>query len=150
MATTTQYDSFIRKLKEIFMMDQADLDFGIYRIMNQKRRDIQQFLEKDLLPQVKQILRENNPGAEALQQELSKTVQALREMGVNPDEATKVQQLKAQIAASGDLSALENEVYSHLTTFFSRYYDEGDFISKRRYKDNTYAIPYNGEEVKLH
>ena len=150
MATTTQYDSFIRKLKEIFMMDQADLDFGIYRIMNQKRRDIQQFLEKDLLPQVKQILRENNPGAEALQQELSKTVQALREMGVNPDEATKVQQLKAQIAVSGDLSALENEVYSHLTTFFSRYYDEGDFISKRRYKDNTYAIPYNGEEVKLH
>ena len=150
MATTTQYDSFIRKLKEIFMMDQADLNFGIYRIMNQKRRDIQQFLEKDLLPQVKQILRENNPGAEALQQELSKTVQALREMGVNPDEATKVQQLKAQIAASGDLSALENEVYSHLTTFFSRYYDEGDFISKRRYKDNTYAIPYNGEEVKLH
>ena len=151
MATaTSQYDSFIRKLKEIFMMDQADLDFGIYRIMNQKRRDIQQFLEHDLLPQVKQILKDNSPTAQALQQELGKVVQTLRDMGVNPDEAPKARQLKAQIAACGDLSALENEVYSHLTTFFSRYYDEGDFISKRRYKDNTYAIPYNGEEVKLY
>lgn len=54
------------------------------------------------------------------------------------------------MAASADVTALENEVFSHLTTFFSRYYDEGDFISKRRYKDNTYAIPYNGEEVKLY
>ena len=45
---------------------------------------------------------------------------------------------------------MEGEVFSHLVTFFSRYYDGGDFLSKRRYKDNTYAIPYNGEEVKLH
>ena len=35
-------------------------------------------------------------------------------------------------------------------TFFSRYYDEGDFISQRRYKDGVYAVPYSGEEVKLH
>lgn len=35
---------FIKKLKEIFMMDHAELDFGIYRIMNQKRSDIQDFL----------------------------------------------------------------------------------------------------------
>ncbi len=41
-------------------------------------------------------------------------------------------------------------MYSHLLTFFSRYYDEGDFISQRRYKGDTYAIPYAGEEVMLH
>ena len=28
----------------------------------------------------------------------------------------------------------QNEVYSHLHTFFSRYYDKGGFISQRRYK----------------
>lgn len=28
---------FIAKLREMFQMDQADLDFGIYRIMNAKR-----------------------------------------------------------------------------------------------------------------
>lgn len=43
---TSYYESFIKKLKEIFMMDHAELDFGIYRIMNQKRSDIQDFLEK--------------------------------------------------------------------------------------------------------
>jgi adenine-specific DNA-methyltransferase len=37
-----------------------------------------------------------------------------------------------------------------LLTFFSRYYDKGDFISQRRYKGDTYAIPYSGEEVVLH
>ena len=130
---TSYYESFIKKLKEIFMMDHAELDFGIYRIMNQKRSDIQDFLEKDLLPQVKQLLAENNS------------------VGITPPpESPKVMEIKKRMAASADITALENEVYSHLTTFFSRYYDEGDFVSKRRYKDNTYAIPYNGEEVKLY
>ncbi len=44
----------------------------------------------------------------------------------------------------------ETAVYNHLYEFFSRYYDSGDFVSQRRYKGNTYAIPYAGEEVMLH
>lgn len=147
---TSYYESFIKKLKEIFMMDHAELDFGIYRIMNQKRSDIQDFLEKDLLPQVKQLLAENNSAASALNEELKQAIQACHSVGINPDESPKVMEIKKRMAASADVTALENEVYSHLTTFFSRYYEEGDFISKRRYKDNTYAIPYNGEEVKLY
>ena len=47
--------------------------------------------------------------------------------------------------------ALEALVFNHLHAFFSRYYDDGDFVSKRRYsKRERYAIPYNGEEVHLH
>lgn len=49
-----------------------------------------------------------------------------------------------------DLDALESEVYDHLYSFFRRYYSEGDFLSKRVYKPGVYAIPYEGEEVKLH
>ncbi|MGV8049003.1 MAG: hypothetical protein AB2L21_01410 [Anaerolineaceae bacterium] len=45
---------------------------------------------------------------------------------------------------------MENEVYSHLYSFFRRYYGNGDFISMRRCKEGVYAIPYEGEEVKLH
>lgn len=41
-------------------------------------------------------------------------------------------------------------MFSHLSNFFRRYYDAGDFVSTRRYKDGVYAIPYQGEEVKLH
>ena len=38
-----------------------------------------------------------------------------------------------------------------LYTFFSRYYEDGDFIPRRRYSQTErYAIPYNGEEVHLH
>jgi len=46
--------------------------------------------------------------------------------------------------------SLEQEVFSHLANFFRRYYKDGDFISMRRYKKDVYAIPYEGEEVKLH
>lgn len=56
----------------------------------------------------------------------------------------------AQGGAGSDLSALEADVYSALYTFFSRYYEEGDFISKRRYKQGVYAVPYEGEEVTLY
>ena len=58
------YDKFIAKLQEIFMMDHAELDFGIYRIMNQKREEINRFLNQDLLPQVKEVLQGNTGEAQ--------------------------------------------------------------------------------------
>ena len=48
------------------------------------------------------------------------------------------------------MAALETDVYSALYSFFNRYYEDGDFVSKRRYKEGVYAIPYEGEEVKLY
>ena len=46
--------------------------------------------------------------------------------------------------------SLEADIYDDLYRFFRRYYSKGDFLSKRVYKDDVYAIPYQGEEVKLH
>ena len=48
----TKFDRLQTLLAELFQLDQADLDFGIYRIMNQKRTVIDQFIEKDLLDAV--------------------------------------------------------------------------------------------------
>ena len=149
------YESFKKKLEEIFMMDHAELDFGIYRIMNQKRNDIQRFLDLELLPQVKQVLEGNNGGeadkAKKRMEEIAASVggniEVLPKGTQLRDEYDK---LEAKLAQSADTESMQAEVFSHLVTFFSRYYDGGDFLSKRRYKDNTYAIPYNGEEVKLH
>ena len=150
------YESFKKKLEEIFMMDHAELDFGIYRIMNQKRTDIQRFLDSELLPQVKQVLKGNNGGdADKAKKRMEEIEQMFAGMDIetlpetNPNVA-EYKKLKAQFAQSADTESMQAEVFSHLVTFFSRYYDGGDFLSKRRYKDNTYAIPYNGEEVKLH
>ncbi|CAN5344806.1 hypothetical protein BH11ARM1_BH11ARM1_07240 [soil metagenome] len=147
----TNYEKLLAKLTEIFQLDQADLDFGIYRIMNSKRDEIVRFLEKDLLPQVKSVLATaqgdiGTAGAE----ELKQAEDAARGLGMNPDDSPKVRELRAKYAGGGDLGALEQEVFNHLYSFFRRYYDEGDFLSLRRYKEGVYAIPYEGEEVKLH
>lgn len=147
----TQFERFIATMKKVLMLDQADLDFGIYRIMNQKRNQIEDYLNNDLRKQVTEAIRENTSNdAEELKKELALTESNLKAAGINPDDAPKVKELKERITQCGNSEDLENEVYSHLSVFFGRYYDGGDFVSQRRYKKDVYAIPYEGEEVKLH
>jgi adenine-specific DNA-methyltransferase len=147
----TKRDQLIAKLKEMFQMDQADLDFGIYRIMNAKRDEVERFLDKDLLPTLRTTLEEFQPaGLADKQKELADAIANARKLKIDPDSLEIVQQLKAELAEGGDLDRLENQVYSDLHTFFSRYYQDGDFLSLRRYKEGVYAMPYEGEEVKLH
>jgi len=146
------FEKLKTKLAELFQLDQADLDFGIYRIMNARRDEISRFLESDLLPQVRKAFGEYKSSDKAeIQKELDKVVAGVKAAGMDPEQAPKVKELRARLAGEAvDVTALENEVYDHLYSFFSRYYDEGDFISLRRYKEGVYAIPYEGEEVKLH
>ena len=147
----TQFDTFIATMKKVLMLDQADLDFGIYRIMNQKRAQIESYLNNDLRKQVAEAIRENTSAdAGALKKELAQLITTLTAAGMNPNDAPKVKELKDRIAQCGNSEVLENEIYSHLSIFFGRYYDGGDFISQRRYKKDVYAIPYEGEEVKLY
>jgi adenine-specific DNA-methyltransferase len=147
----TNYEKLLSKLTEMFQLDQADLDFGIYRIMNSKRDEIVRFLEKDLLPQVKEVLAtaQGDIGT-AGAQELKQAEDQARALGMNPDNIPKVKELRAKYDAGTDISALEQEVFNHLYSFFKRYYNDGDFLSLRKYKEGVYAIPYEGEEVKLH
>ncbi len=145
------YTKLKRILREMFQMDQADLDFGIYRIMNQKRDEVEQFLEKDLLPQVKTAFADyRSVDRLRIEGEINKVKKNLADAGVKPENSPKYMELQGQLANAVDIEALEQEVYSHLLSFFSRYYDNGDFLSRPRYKDGVYAIPYKGEEVKLH
>jgi adenine-specific DNA-methyltransferase len=144
-----------KKLAELFQLDAAaELDFGIYRILNARRVEIEAFLDS-LEPQVDAILAEAlQSGGADLKAELEKVEAGLRAGGFDEAmiaTAPKVRELREKIAESGsDPAALTHEIFSLLTTFFSRYYKDGDFISLRRYKKDTYAIPYEGEEVKLH
>ena len=103
---------FTDLMKQVFELDKSDLDFGIYRIMNIRKAEIEGFLTEELPKKVRETL--------------------------------------APFAGETDPAALETDVYSALYAFFNRYYEEGDFISKRRYKEGVYAIPYEGEEVKLY
>ena len=158
-------------LRELFQFDSADLDFGIYRIMNHKRDVIERYIAEDL---PKTITDELTRGMLAEQEVIRRQLgQAQEEIGevlgpraIDSDgvlqqafhETTvgarylRLQERQAwHVARGADIEAFETTLYNHLYSFFSRYYDEGDFISKRRYsRRERYAIPYNGEEVHLH
>ncbi|MGC8541047.1 MAG: site-specific DNA-methyltransferase [Phycisphaerae bacterium] len=145
-------EKFRDLLRELFQLDQADLDFGIYRIMNTKRDEILRFLDKDLLPQVKEAFTEyQSADKSVLQAQINEAVKQAEGLGADAEQLPKVKELRQKLATGAvDITALENTVFSHLFNFFRRYYQDGDFISLRRYKEGVYAIPYEGEEVKLY
>ena len=139
-------------LKELFQLDQPDLDFGLYRVMHAKSAEVSQFVDKDLLPQVKAAFGQYKTADKAvLEKELSKVIAGVEAAGMTPDDSPRVEDLRARLASdAADIGGLEREVYDHLYSFFRRYYSEGDFLAKRVYKPGVYAIPYEGEEVTLH
>lgn len=153
-----QRAKLIGLLKELFQLNQPDLDFGFYRIMHAKAKEVTEFLENDLLKITEEAFGQVN---EVRIGELRKAYEdaiadAKRYGAANPEETEPVKQAKATLDTAADTSRAEGEVYDHLYRFFERYYDGGDFLSRRYLTRETegkaapYAIPYNGEEVKLH
>ena len=151
MADETQR-RLLAKLKEIFQLERGDLDFGVYRILNIKSAEITAFLERDLLPQARKLLDEHDTAmAKSLQAQMEQVAKAAKTAGVSLDDSPEAQKIKARMKEQGgNKEERERRVFSDLCNFFGRYYREGDFISLRRYKKDVYALPYEGEEVKLH
>ena len=158
---------FQNLLRELFQFDCADIDFGIYRIMNHKRAIIEKFISEDLPQGIREelekgALAEQEQAMQALQKARKKILEALGDNALdgngqlseayrNTNAGKDYLAAQQQAAKSKSREALESAIYNHLYTFFSRYWQEGDFISKRRYsKKERYAIPYNGEEVYLY
>lgn len=154
-------------LRTLFQFDMPELDFGIYRIMNYRRREIEEFIEKHLIQAVEKEFQEYRKASvkelEEKVEEAKKKVMldlgedALRNGDVREDVksfpvAKKYLELKKQLEDAQATESIKNQVFNDLYNFFSRYYEDGDFISKRRYsfKQERYAIPYNGEEVKFY
>ena len=142
-------------LREMFQFDQSDLDFGIYRIMRMKRDEVNRFIEEDLPTQITDGLKElagldSAADIAAIDKQIADTKAAHLSDAIKAAAVAELEEQKNALAGSVDITAVEADVYNHLTNFFSRYYDDGDFISQRRYKDGAYSIPYEGEEVKLH
>lgn len=148
----SKYAELVVKLKEIFQIDRPELDFGVYRILNSRVGEINDYLETRLKQKVKESFTvASAANLEALQNELKEKESQYQADGIDPASVPKVKELRGKIKQHGtSISEYENAVFSHLLIFFSRYYDSGDFISQRRYKGDTYAIPYAGEEVILH
>ena len=145
------FEKLLDKLKELFQLNQPELDFGIYRIMHAKADEISSFLEHDLLPQVQHALSGYQSVNRAqIEKEIADAISSATKLGVDPESTEMVKTLRAQLNEASSTEAIEVEVYEALYRFFRRYYTQGDFLSRRVYKKDVYAIPYEGEEVALH
>ncbi len=165
-AENSPRDRVIDLLRQLFQFDLADLDFGIHRIMNFKRKEIERFIEKDLVGKVEQELSslarqtadQQRKELEDLATEANKTLGegTIDKVGeVHKFKDTKI--VQQYLERRKELSKTETDradavsIYNHIYEFFSRYYDQGDFLSKRRIGGREkYVVPYNGEEVFLH
>lgn len=158
-------------LRELFQLDKTDLDFGIYRIMNMRSSDVEDFIDNKLPEALKSVTDKlAGRGREAADAELEaarqEVVALMQSLGQEADKTEQVtvfctktggspvvqKYLAAKEAASQVTHSKEVEtaIYNDLYNFFNRYYEEGDFISKPRAGEHTYMIPYNGEEVNFH
>lgn len=155
-------------LQDLFQFDAADLDFGIYRILNQRRDIIEDFLEDDLIRTVHDALDEVATEERAeLQDEVEEArvevveqlnenvftsadaiKEEFRDFGVAQDYIAAKERLERYEVAE----ETEARIFNDLHRFFSRFYDRGDFHTKRRFssQDAKFMVPYNGEEVFLH
>jgi len=169
---TNEYKNQLKRLlRNLFQFDSADLDFGIYRIMNKKRGEIERFIEEDLIDEVDAEFGEYSESKgsnlkdeiEAITAEIHENLgeDALNNSGeINQIYVTtpfakklggRYEKAHAAMKDSDMSDQHESEIFSHIYQFFSRYYDNGDFMSMRRYSQKEkYAIPYNSEEVVLH
>jgi adenine-specific DNA-methyltransferase len=150
---SANFEKLKLKLRELFELDKTDLDFGIYRILRQRHREIIEFLDHHLEKTVHDALNAYQTEERGqIEGELHKAEEAARAAGISPDVSPRVVEIRTRLAAGGSLTETADEVYSRLYTFFSRYYQEGDFMGLQRstvHGREKYMIPYNGEEVKM-
>ena len=157
MHTSLSLDENFTRIKELlsemFRLDRGDLDFGLYRIMNMKRDEVESFVNEELLPQVEFALGEaQDASVQAAQKKYDEKLKQARDLDFeNPEQVPAVQEAHSELVRLKSETAQPTNVYNHLYLFFSRYYDAGDFMSLRRHRmhgKEAYSIPYGGEEVK--
>lgn len=145
-------------MKELFQLDKPELDFGLYKIMHAKSAQITQFLDHDLLKEIEAAFGAEVAGrVQQAEHKVSEAIDHAKNFGAPDPEATPgVAQARAAYQVALESGNTGAEIYDHLYRFFERYYDNGDFLSKRYYaRENDtraapYSVPYDGREVYLH
>jgi len=94
----SKYDDLAKKLKEIFQIDRPELDFGVYRILNCRAGEINDYLENRLKAKVAESLAASGAAnMEGLQKELKEKEASYRADGINPDTVPKVRDIKEKL-----------------------------------------------------
>ncbi|CDM40354.1 hypothetical protein [Ectopseudomonas oleovorans] len=164
-----QKDQFIALLGELFQLNQPELDFGLYRILHARSAQIKAFIDTELGSEIDAHFAEQSQSNahDSLEAARVRVAETLGEDAFLPTgelkpeyRGTKVgkefELAQQQARDGGGVLADDAQVYEHLYRFFSRYYDKGDFMSKRYFvaendsRAAPYAVPYDGREVMLH
>ncbi len=151
-------ERFIKLLHELFQLDKPELDFGLYRIMHAKSDQLSRFIREDLAQAIEEAFAEQGEQQlAAMRQEIEEKRRQAEELGApDPDSAPAVKQARAAYDVAKREQNASADIYDHLYRFFSRYYDKGDFMSRRHHvaendsRAAPYAVPYDGREVYLH
>jgi adenine-specific DNA-methyltransferase len=164
-----QKTQFIALLGELFQLNQPELDFGLYRIIHARSAEIEAFIDTELGSEIDAHFADQSQSKahDTLEAARVKVAETLGEDAFLPSgelkpeyRGTKVgkefELAQQQARDGGGVLADDAQVYEHLYRFLSRYYDKGDFMSKRYFvaendsRAAPYAVPYDGREVMLH
>ena len=163
------YEELVRFLKHMFQFDQNDLDFGIYKIYNLKRREIERFLtgdgNNDLKPLVdKAIKQAKNQQQEARILTLKKYIEEKggedeknysKDLEKNkkkikkfiklknpPEKQELLDTLKSATSKQTLSKEMQGKIYNYILDFFNLYYSDGDFGYNTR-SISPYKVEYD-------
>src|SRR5438270_5883316 len=90
-SASLSFEKLKAKLRELFELDKADLDFGIYRVLRQRHKEIAEFLDKHLEKTVREALTSHGALQQAgVQEDLRKAEAAASAAGIAPEQSPKV------------------------------------------------------------
>lgn len=179
MSKENSIDQLKLFLKEMFQFNANDLDFGIYRIYNLKRKEIENFIdgkdEQCLEPIINKTLElVSNIEKQVELTSLTAYLKKFNQESLVNDPAgnfEKIQQLilnfgaddaeKDSLTATLNTSTKEfnitdeikDKIYNHILGYFEMYYSNGDFGYNNRSR-SLYKVPfeadYDGNDTMFH
>lgn len=157
-------------LKEMFQFNANDLDFGIYRIYNLKRKEIENFIEGndeqclepiinktlELVSNIEKQVELTSLTAylkkfnqESLVNDPAANFEKIQQLIINfGDNEQEKESLTAALTASTKefniTDEIKDKIYNHILGYFEMYYSNGDFGYNNRSR-NLYKIPYEAD-----
>jgi len=107
----SKFDDLKQQIRQLFELDKADLDFGIYRVLRARHGEITEFLDKHLEKSVHEALQTHGDlQTSQIKDDLAKAEQAARDAGIEPKDTPKVKELQEKLTAGADIEALSSYI----------------------------------------
>lgn len=126
-----QLDRFIDLMKGIFEIDKSDLDFGIYRIMNIRKREIETFLTEGLPKRVQETLAPFADNSDAIREEMAALKKKCDDLGMEIENVPKLYvqftALQKKLAQGTDWQAPKYSANNYGTQLVNRMFKKQPF-----------------------